>query len=122
MGRVLLGALPAENLDAYYESVQLQRFTEQSIGSLDALRVQVQQARKQGWAMVSGELEDGLRGVAVPVWSGDEAVAAVNVSLQTRSSSPEAIEQDIVPRLQETARRIGLDYAGRTSLRFRTAS
>jgi IclR family pca regulon transcriptional regulator len=70
MGRVLLSALPPQKLDAYYELVQLQRFTEQSIGSLDALRAEVQVAGNQGWSMVSRELEDGLRGVAVPVWSG----------------------------------------------------
>jgi len=122
MGRVLLSALPPQKLDAYYESVQLQRFTEQSIGSLDALRAEIQQARKQGWAMVSQELEDGLRGVAVPVWSGDKAVAAVNVSLQTNRSAPEVIEQDVVPLLQKTAHEIGLDYTGRTAHRFSTAS
>lgn len=117
MGRVLLGALPADDLGAYYESVHLQRFTEHSIGSLEALKEEISLARKQGWSMVSQELEKGLRGVAVPIWCGEEAVGAVNVSLQTHRSSQDVIEQTVVPLLKETAREIGLDYAGRPAKR-----
>jgi IclR family pca regulon transcriptional regulator len=118
MGRVLLAALPAGSLDAYYESVHLQRYTEHSIGSLEALKNEVSLARNQGWSMVSQELENGLRGVAVPIWCGDEAVGAVNVSLQTHRSSQDVIEQTVVPLLQETARDIGLDYQGRPARRL----
>jgi IclR family pca regulon transcriptional regulator len=65
--------------------------------------------------MVSQELEDGLRGVAVPVWSGRQAVAAVNVSLQTHRAPADAIEKTVVPLLQDAARQITLDYSGRVS-------
>lgn len=122
MGRVLLGAMPAPELDAYYESVHLQRFTEHSIGSLEALKDEVSLARSQGWSMVSQELENGLRGVAVPVWCGEKALAAVNVSLQAHRSSQDVIEQTVVPLLKDTAREIGLDYGGRTAERLGTVS
>jgi IclR family pca regulon transcriptional regulator len=122
MGRVLLGALPEEKLNAYYESVHLQRFTEYSVGRLEDLKTEIRLARDQGWSMVSQELENGLRGVAVPVWCGEEAVGAVNVSLQTHRSSQDVIEQTVVPLLKETAREIGLDYEGRTAERLGTAS
>lgn len=118
MGRVLLAAQPAGSLEAYYESVHLQRYTEHSVGSLEALKDEVSLARSQGWSMVSQELENGLRGVAVPIWCGDEAVGAVNVSLQTHRSSQDVIEQTVVPLLQETAREIGLDYQGRPAKRL----
>ena len=65
--------------------------------------------------MVSQELEDGLRGVAVPVPSGGVTVAAVNVSLQTHRAPADTIEKTVVPHLQEAARQIGLDYGGRPS-------
>ncbi|WP_427172558.1 IclR family transcriptional regulator domain-containing protein [Arthrobacter sp. 92] len=115
MGRVLLGALPEAGLKAYIDSVRLQKLTEHSIESLDQLRAEVDSARTKGWSMVSQELEDGLRGVAVPVWRGNDAVAAVNVSLQTHRAAPEDIERTVVPRLQEAARQIGIDYGGRAS-------
>jgi IclR family pca regulon transcriptional regulator len=62
--------------------------------------------------MVSQELEEGLRGVAVPVWKGHDVVAAVNVSLQTHRAPAEAIEKTVIPLLQATAQQIGTDYGG----------
>ncbi|MDR6557487.1 IclR family pca regulon transcriptional regulator [Arthrobacter pascens] len=115
MGRVLLAALPEPELDSYLSGVSLERFTEHSVGSLDELRKEVDLARSRGWAMVSQELEDGLRGVAVPVPSGGDTVAAVNVSLQTHRAPADTIEKTVVPHLQEAARQIGLDYGGRPS-------
>lgn len=115
MGRVLLAALTEEGLRAYFDTVRLQKLTEHSIASLEQLRAEVERARSRGWAMVSQELEEGLRGVAVPVWRGHDVVAAVNVSLQTHRSPAEDIEKSVVPCLQEAARRIGLDYGGDTT-------
>lgn len=115
MGRVLLGALSEAELKEYFDSVQLRRYTERSIGSLDQLRAEVETARSKGWSMVSQELEEGLRGVAVPVWRGHDVVAAVNVSLQTHRASADDIEKTVVPRLQEAAREISIDYGGRTA-------
>ena len=66
MGRVLLAALSEPELQAYFDSVHLQRFTERSVGSVDQLRTEIDTARAKGWSMVSQELEEGLRGVAVP--------------------------------------------------------
>lgn len=115
MGRVLLAALPEAELAGYLEAVNLQRFTERSIGSLEELREEVDLVRTRGWSMVTQELEDGLRGVAVPVRSGHQTVAAVNVSLQTHRASADTIEQTVVPQLRDAARQIGLDYGGRAS-------
>lgn len=113
MGRVLLAALPEPELQSYLGSVELRRFTEHSIGSPDRLRAELEATRAKGWSMVSEELEEGLRGVAVPVRRGNEVVAAVNVSLQTHRASADDLEKTVIPRLQETARQIALDYSGR---------
>lgn len=115
MGRVLLAALPEPELQEYFDSVHLQRFTERSIDSVDQLRAEIDAARTKGWSMVSQELEEGLRGVAVPVRRGNEVVAAVNVSLQTHRASAETIEEMVLPLLQDAARQIGNDYGGRHS-------
>jgi IclR family pca regulon transcriptional regulator len=109
------------DLKTYFDSVQLQRFTERSIGSLEQLRAEVERARAKGWAMVSQELEEGLRGVAVPVWRGNDVVAAVNVSLQTHRAPAEDIEKTVVPLLQDAARQIGHDYGGRATEPLNTA-
>jgi IclR family pca regulon transcriptional regulator len=113
MGRVLLAALSEPELREYFASVQLQRFTERSIGSVDQLRAEIDSARAKGWSMVSQELEEGLRGVAVPVRRGHDVVAAVNVSLQTHRAPAETIEETVLPLLRDAALRIGNDYGGR---------
>jgi len=113
MGRVLLAALPEPELQSYLESVELRRFTEHSIGSPDRLRSELEATRAKGWSMVSEELEEGLRGVAVPVRRRNEVVAAVNVSLQTHRASADDLETPVIPRLQDTARQIAVDYGGR---------
>lgn len=114
MGRVLLAGLPAPALEEYLHSVQLHRFTDRSIASVDDLRAEVEAARARGWCMVSQELEEGLRGVAVPVRSGDDVVAAANVSLQSHRAAAQDIEATVLPQLMEAARRIALDYGGPT--------
>ncbi|AUZ36343.1 IclR family transcriptional regulator [Arthrobacter sp. PGP41] len=112
MGRVLLGGLPEPELDSYLQQVQLQRFTGRTVGSPEELRAEVESARKKGWSMVSEELEEGLRGVAVPVWRGKDLVAAANVSLQTHRASAEVLEETVIPQLQETAKSIAIDFGG----------
>ena len=112
MGRVLLAGLPAARLEDYLQSVQLHRFTDRSLGSIEDLRAEVEAARRKGWSMVSQELEEGLRGVAVPVMRGHEVVAAANVSLQTHRAAAQDIEATVLPELLEAARRIALDYGG----------
>ncbi|GAA3687438.1 IclR family transcriptional regulator C-terminal domain-containing protein [Arthrobacter ginkgonis] len=122
MGRVLLAALSEPELQEYFDSVQLERFTERSIGSVDQLRAEIDSARAKGWSMVSQELEEGLRGVAVPVRSGRDVVAAVNVSLQTHRAPAESIEKTVLPLLREAALQIGNDYGGRHSGALRSGS
>jgi IclR family transcriptional regulator, pca regulon regulatory protein len=113
MGRILLGGLSEGQLEHYFDSVQLQRFTERSVGSLAELRTEIALSRTKGWSMVSQELEEGLRGVAVPVRRGNDIVAAVNVSLQSHRATTDEVEKTVVPLLQEAAYQIGRDYGGR---------
>jgi IclR family pca regulon transcriptional regulator len=115
MGRILLAALPETELASYLESVNLERLTQRTVGSPEKLREEIELARGKGWAMVSQELEDGLRGVAVPVRSGDKTLAAVNVSLQTHRAPAGTIEKTVVPQLRDAASQIGQDYGVRTS-------
>ena len=113
MGRVLLAGLADDELETYLASIQLRTFTDHTVSSVEELRAAVIEARRAGWAIVSGELEEGLRGVAVPVWRGSQVVAALNVSLQRHRIGPADIERDLVPLLHAAARQIGDDYGGR---------
>lgn len=113
MGRILLAGLENREREEYFRSVQLQPFTDHTVSSVEQLRQAVERAGTTGWTIVSGELEEGLRGVAVPVRRGNQVVAALNVSLQRHRIGTAAIEEEIVPKLQAAAARISDDYGGR---------
>jgi IclR family pca regulon transcriptional regulator len=66
--------------------------------------------RAQGWALVDGELEAGLRSVAAPVHGKDGAVAAaINVSSSATRDTVYHLVEEYVPRLLATAAAIDAD-------------
>ncbi len=110
MGRVLLAGLPDDELDAHLDSVTVQRRTDQTVRDVAALREAVVRAREQGWALVEGELEDGLRGVAAPVRNrAGRVIAAVNVSTHVGVASREELTGRHLPRLLQAAAGIEAD-------------
>lgn len=112
MGRVLLAQLPAEELETYFADVRLQQYTRSTVSSVAELREEVLLAGIRGWSKVTDELEDGLRGVAVPVRGADgTVVAAANVSLQLHSS--DGVETTVLPLLRAAADRISRDLGSR---------
>jgi IclR family pca regulon transcriptional regulator len=115
MGRVLLAGLPERTREEFYAGLNLQQFTHHSVSSIEQLRTEVDRAGAQGFAVVSQELDDGLRGVAVPVRRGNDLIAAINVSLQTHRVPEAEVARTVVPQLQEAARAIAEDFGGRSA-------
>lgn len=109
MGRVLLAHLPSDRLESYLANVVLERHTAHTIVSIGKLRKVLGEVRRNGFAMVDQELEDGLRSVAVPVKStGDEVVAAMNIGAQAQRMPVDEIEKRFLPRLLEAAGNLSL--------------
>jgi IclR family transcriptional regulator, pca regulon regulatory protein len=112
MGRVLLAGFDEAALEAYLGTVELHRLTEHTITSLDDLRKQVAQVRRQGYALVDQELEHGLRSLAVPVHDKHRrVVAAVNVSSHVSRITRENARREFLPPLQRAAAGIEADLA-----------
>ncbi len=107
MGRVLLAGMPDAALDALLPASGLPPLTERTMTDPDALRREIEHVREQGWALVDGELEPGLRSVAAPVRDrrGD-IVAAVNVSTSSTRDTVDHVVSEYLPRLRETCRAI----------------
>jgi IclR family pca regulon transcriptional regulator len=81
MGRVLLAYLPQDQLEAYLHRVILTQYTPRTVNSVDKLRLQLRNVRRNGYALCDQELEIGLRSIAVPVYAGNgRVVATVNLS------------------------------------------
>ena len=106
MGRVLLAAMEEPALDAYLAGVELRRLSPRTVTSTDALRGELVKVRRQGWALVDQELEEGLRSVAVPIRDRNGAVvAAANLSAHASRMTIEAARRGLIPPLLATAAR-----------------
>ncbi|MFH8251163.1 IclR family transcriptional regulator C-terminal domain-containing protein [Microbacterium sp. B2969] len=107
MGRVLLAGLPESERDAAVEASTLTRLTERTVTDPAAITDELARVREQGWSLVDGELEQGLRSVAAPLHSRTGAVvAALNVSTSATRDSVEHLIEAYVPPLLEAARAI----------------
>ena len=105
MGRVLLAGMPPAEADALLEASARAHLTDRTLTEVAALRDELDRVRAQGWALIDGELEPGLRSVAAPLRGrGGEVVAAINVSTSATRDTLEHLLEDHLPKLLETAR------------------
>ncbi len=115
MGRVLLTALPAQELDALLPDLPLEPLTQNTITDAGLLREELARVKQQGFAVVDGEREEGVRSAAAPVRGrGGRVLAAVNVSANAARVPLEELRGVFVPRVVETADAITADigYTG----------
>jgi IclR family pca regulon transcriptional regulator len=112
MGRVLLAALDDPELDAFLAQAELTPLTAKTVTTKAALRREIDRVRRQGWALVDQELEDGLRSVASPIRDASGAVvAAINLSTHASRRTPQKIRAELLPPLLDAAGAIERDLA-----------
>lgn len=107
MGRVLLAYADDDTVSALIARPP-ERFTERTLTAPEDLRRALQRTRRQGWALVDQELEEGLRSVAAPIADrGGRVVAAVNISTHASRTTLEEVRRELLPPLLRTAAAIG---------------
>ena len=110
MGRVLLAALPDAELSDRLARIDMLPLSSHTITDPDALRDVLERVRRQGWAAVDQELEEGLRSLAVPIHdAAGTVVAALNVSVHASRGTMTTLRRDILPLAQESAVAIEAD-------------
>ncbi|RAK35748.1 IclR family transcriptional regulator [Actinoplanes lutulentus] len=110
MGRVLLAALPAGELEAYLDRAKLEPLTDRTIASPSALRAEIARVRAQGHSIVDQELEEGLRSLAAPIRDRNgTAAGAINVSVHAARATVEDIRERLLPPLLAAAAAIESD-------------
>ncbi len=104
MGRVLLADLPQKQLNQYLSRVKMKRWTSKTVCTKAGLVSVLNQVAKDRYAVVDGELEPGLRSIAVPIRTPQgRTIAAMNAGAHVSSVSIEEMEQRILPVLREHA-------------------
>jgi IclR family transcriptional regulator, pca regulon regulatory protein len=111
-GKVLLAALPADQVTAVLSQPSRSGLPPYIGRSPDQLRDELAEVRARGWALADEELAPGVRSVAVPVRDGTGAVrAAMNVTVHAAETTTERLLHDYLPLLLTTAGEISADWA-----------
>ena len=110
MGRVLLAALPPDELERYLAEAELRAAHRRTVTDPTGSARCWPRSAEQGYAIVDQELEEGLRAVAAPIRGApDVGIAAINVSAHAARVSMDALREHILPALLETAGQIEAD-------------
>jgi len=107
MGRVLLAALPAAELDAYLAALHPQQHTHRTVTDKTRIRETIEAVRAQGWSLADQEMEEGVRSISVPLHNRKGAViAAMNISVQASRIGEAELRERHLPQLQLAAHEI----------------
>jgi IclR family pca regulon transcriptional regulator len=110
LGRALLAGQSDEWLSASLAGLELEPITDSTIVDPGALLSELRRIRKQGWALVDQELEEGLRALAAPIHDEHgHVIAAANVAVHASRWTLDAIRGDLLPRLLEVTAAIDGD-------------
>ncbi len=110
MGRVLLASRSDDWIAGFVASVRVERRSAYTTTDTGQLRAILDQTRRQGYALVDQELEEGLRSLAVPVRDGDGVVvAAINVATAVVPGRPDDLVARVLPELRRAAAAIEAD-------------
>ncbi|MGP9818516.1 IclR family transcriptional regulator domain-containing protein [Salinarimonas sp. NSM] len=108
-GRVLLAGLPEDKLNEYLDNAVLEKITPNTVTSKVQLASLIDEARRQGWAIVDQELEVGLRSISAPIKNrAGEVVAALNVCCPSVRLTTKEMQAQVLPELLDAASRISL--------------
>ncbi len=100
LGRVLMGGMSLEQLQALYKDREMPLFTKNTPRTPEALKALVDEVQAQGYGVSQGGFEAGISTVAAPVFNESRQIVAA-MSISVLSSR---IEEDKLPMLILQAR------------------
>jgi IclR family pca regulon transcriptional regulator len=107
MGKLLLAYLPEYERQSAVSDLTLVKRGPNTITGKNALRVELEHIREEGFAVNDQELAEGLQSIAVPVRDASrDVVAAVNMAAHTSMISLTEMVNALLPHLVATADRI----------------
>jgi IclR family pca regulon transcriptional regulator len=107
MGRILLSALGEPELQRYFKTTQLIRYTDRTQTDEKEIRHVLDHVREKGYCIVDQEREIGLRSIAVPIRNrAGKVIAAMNLSGQSGRIELRQMRDEIRPALLSAAQSI----------------
>jgi DNA-binding IclR family transcriptional regulator len=105
-GKLVLAELDEAELAAWLEANPLAAFTERTLTDFETLRAELARVRRQGWAELVDELEDGLTAISVPVLSPRGSLVGIVGLSGPTFRLPRGRRRELVPKVQATAAEI----------------
>jgi IclR family transcriptional regulator, pca regulon regulatory protein len=99
-GKVLLAALPDEELRKRYKDKTLEAFTPNTVSSLKALRTELTDVRSQGYAINDQQTFLGHRSVAIPLKLDEQVVAALVCASEVSLVRTNTLVSDYLPAMR----------------------
>lgn len=106
-GKVLLSSLTDRELEGFINVMGLPKLTENTLMDKEQLVRELNQIRRQGYAMDDEECEQGIRCISVPLRDfQNKTVAAISVFGPAEEMDNSRIANKILPRLMEVSEEI----------------
>ena len=108
LGKVLLAALPQDQLDSFIMDGDLVALTPYTITDRTVLRAELQKVRARGYAVDDREIRADMRCLAVPIHDADGRVVAAMSATDHAERMVESRQTEVCTALQEASR--ALEY------------
>jgi DNA-binding IclR family transcriptional regulator len=105
-GKVFLAYLHEHDLEDYFKETSLQKFTDNTIISLDQMRQEVEQVKSNGFSVDNCEFHEDVWCLAAPVRDGtDQITAAIGVTGPSSQSHRQGISE-LSKQVKQTAQQL----------------
>ncbi len=100
LGRIILASLPPAEAEQRVRAMKRVPLTPRTIHEADAVLAEVARCRRQGWAGADGELELGVRSIAVPALDRHGAVVGgLSISVRAERMAMGEFRDQLLPVL-----------------------
>ena len=107
VGKVLLAHLIEDDLERYLDTVELKRYTPNTITDPEELKLHLQRTCRQGYTIDDSEHEADIKCVAAPLHdAGGNVVAGISIAVPGFRINRERMEKELLPAVVQTARNI----------------
>lgn len=95
VGKMLLSALSEEELAACFDDIEMERYTDKTIGSFSELAAELKEVARQQYALDNQEIIPGGLCVAAPIYDkSHKMIAAISITVSAMRYS-----EDLIPQL-----------------------
>jgi IclR family KDG regulon transcriptional repressor len=121
VAKAILAFLPEAEQARLVNSHTLERFTEHTLTTVDALRADLSRARERGYSFDDQENEPGIHCIGAPIVGGDDTVlAAISLTVSTSRIDRQGLEA-LAPSLLQAAQGASRELGWRGPMRAGTA-